>query len=1003
MPSSGRARRQATTRPDPLPHHGEGRSPPEDPARADAPLPEPQGAPGTLPADATSAHVSRRQKLSHPDPPPHPGGGRGRANAPHEAESPPPPRASCTHVTSANAEEAAPGPRTPPPAGNTAQGAQGHNLTRPDPLPHHGGGKGSPEDPTKADALLPEPRRPTGTPPSDETSAHVPRRQKLNHPDPLPHPGGGRGRANPPQESPLPPRASGTPVTPVNAEAATPRLQAPLPPGNTAQGAQGQNLIRPDPLPNQGGGKGPSDESKANAPSPEPHEAWGTTPPSKAAAHEHTPTRPDPLPHQGGGWGRAGSHNGLSPWPPEARGTPTCILVSKDANQSDPHCRNPANPHTPHAVAPAAETTPLPAGNGARTNITATTQPTVAQMPTRTTNIPPTKARLHAEAPTMNCEEAPPTATYLTIPYAFGQPLPGHAPRGTRLGPIQGHIIATPPPTRNASDEWGLISPTTAIEFEAPGDKPRHSCRPTCAIISYQGHTYIECMTPLRNAQEITCDWTVGNLYPYAHPITKCDDACACEGRPPLPKRLPPPAPPPPMYAQWHKGKDGETAKRRTNTRPHQMKPRHLESKDTPSLLTRHLANKHDAQDPCATPEDLEIHVDQELINARALSCLKQPTGRQDSEACITETVVAAWLELWGKATGAGYHNTLPAPNNNTWIADSILVQQITKDGYSAWTPHTAHRRGLKLPAVGADGKLIITRIIVPIHIPGGTGHWITGVIDLSKKTIEMADPCAGARHDRLGATIGRWWDDTSRLYNGLSWGAQNWKVTNTRPSEQNNGHDCGIHMLAYISALTGGTRPNPGTLDKAALGSLRNIITGDLLNAGITLRPPNAPEAMNPRKRPSPSSIVCRKYSNKMRAATRLSRRPETSTGPPPPTAPPKDDLQEWLDTDAAIVHQMAQRRLTAEAGTAMRDKLRAEYFSRKPSPDQKIDTPPLTYQKAPTTGQTRDANAHQQAHKRSKTGTSTAPRAGRPSPDVRDCPPPPLAHGRGHAHYIQ
>jgi hypothetical protein len=133
----------------------------------------------------------------------------------------------------------------------------------------------------------------------------------------------------------------------------------------------------------------------------------------------------------------------------------------------------------------------------------------------------------------------------------------------------------------------------------------------------------------------------------------------------------------------------------------------------------------------------------------------------------------------------------------------------MTNHWYDVWEARKG-MKGTPLPLTDAEGKLTLKKALIPIRlkpeVPGMVGHWILVEMRLAKKEITIYDWLDRPLYDKneIGAKCGRWWDDMTRIHNGLSWDAQGWAVKIERPSMQMNAYDCGVHMLAHISRLTG-------------------------------------------------------------------------------------------------------------------------------------------------------------------------------------------------------
>ena len=464
------------------------------------------------------------------------------------------------------------------------------------------------------------------------------------------------------------------------------------------------------------------------------------------------------------------------------------------------------------------------------------------------------------------------TETYTTGPHQ-------RLPRGATVGPVAG-ALHMQPNANSEPGEWLPVSPHAWIHLHNLKDKIQHSCAPNSAYVSYENGIFLECIRPIPPNTPLTVDYTVGGLFPHLHPQCTCPGAIACSGPPPADARPTP----------WH-ARSQTVSRQRLAPASSPASPRPVREagyQPYPTLMQR-VTQRRGEPPPIrggmvanSTPgADAELCID----------CLTvQP--EDVAKSCLTGEVVAAWLYQWAARSGVGFDGTMPAAGQTAWIAHPDTFTFLRTAGaasYCVWNTRTSTLRQASLWDTDGEGRLLLHRALVPVYIPpkpgGKVGHWILASLGLKTKQIRISDWIRGMdmmEYSRIGALVGRWWDDSSRIHSGLSWNAQAWPVEVTFPSEQRNGYDCGVHMLSHITTETGartaGGAPGP-SMDMRHAHGIRAIISEDLARGELPPLPP-APSSHQGRgqdRTPDP---------HRRNPPTGLQAYPRAPRGLPPPNA---------------------------------------------------------------------------------------------------------------------
>lgn len=109
-------------------------------------------------------------------------------------------------------------------------------------------------------------------------------------------------------------------------------------------------------------------------------------------------------------------------------------------------------------------------------------------------------------------------------------------------------------------------------------------------------------------------------------------------------------------------------------------------------------------------------------------------------------------------------------------------------------------------------------RVLIPVNVGGD--HWILSVADLKTGVVEIYDSIEGNGADKTMTLI--------QLRTLLRWcssfqGA--WSIIEKRCSQQNNGNDCGVWVLANATALIQGSKVMPANVDNHRRVIAMNIL----------------------------------------------------------------------------------------------------------------------------------------------------------------------------------
>ncbi len=120
-----------------------------------------------------------------------------------------------------------------------------------------------------------------------------------------------------------------------------------------------------------------------------------------------------------------------------------------------------------------------------------------------------------------------------------------------------------------------------------------------------------------------------------------------------------------------------------------------------------------------------------------------------------------------------------------------------------------------------------IDRVIMPVHIPGGPGHWLLATLDFPQGdtpgSIDLYDSSHNTeRLERVGATLrGVLRGINTTSHSKIPGAAKDrfdpsrWRTTIHPPEivpQQQNGYDCGVFMFVFAAARASGTQPGPGS-----------------------------------------------------------------------------------------------------------------------------------------------------------------------------------------------
>lgn len=184
----------------------------------------------------------------------------------------------------------------------------------------------------------------------------------------------------------------------------------------------------------------------------------------------------------------------------------------------------------------------------------------------------------------------------------------------------------------------------------------------------------------------------------------------------------------------------------------------------------------------------------------------------------LNDEIINAYLE-WiveyaNEKAGKNGRNAIP----KVVAQNSFFYKNIATKGPSSVSRWMKKKR--------AEGKklLEVDTVLIPVN---NASHWTIIVVSPKDRTIEYLDSFAGSNKVFIKNTMA-WL--AAEL--GSGWKEEEWRVLDTRSTEQHNGYDCGVFTITNAECVTGGIVTD--SYDWSDMAAQRRRIAGVLLNRGF-------------------------------------------------------------------------------------------------------------------------------------------------------------------------